>query len=170
MNKIPLILLFAVLALSSAASALDIPGVRLGFNLGFDIRVVPAPGDKSPELGLYVSADKIISDKARHIAITGTIYNYGPVARDFVELHFAVDSHVGTGISRGAARVEPTTIPPGGSASFTTTISLDSQKPRFARYTLTARPDPVIPMAPEPVPEILVPVAPASAEPIVLPE
>lgn len=167
MNRIPLALCLAAFVFSFPALALDIPGVRLGFNLGFAIHVVPAPGDKSNELGLYVSADKIISDKTNSLNITGTITNYGPVPRDGIEMHFAVDSYVGTGTSRGVAAIEPPSLPPGGTAAFTAYISLDSQKPRYARYTLTARQGaPIVVPGPEPIPDAFVIIDPEPVQPM----
>lgn len=131
------IVCFAALLPAFAAYGLDLP-IHLNFQLGFQVHVVPAPNDTSHLLGLVVATDKILTDKKHSLVVTGTITNYGGVPCDGVGMHFAVTSYIGTGTSGNWAAVEPSSIPPGGTARFSAHIPLDSAKPRFAMYTITA--------------------------------
>lgn len=129
---------FAVLIMVTVAFGADWP-IKLGFQLGFHVRVVPAVADTSAYLGLGVVPDKIATDKEHSLFVTGFITNYNNVPCVDVDMRFAVNSYVGTGISRGVASVEPSTIPPGGTAKFSAHISLvDNRRPRDAMYTITA--------------------------------
>ncbi len=124
-------------AYSAAATAMDWP-VTLGFQLGFAIRVVPAANDASNALGLVVATDKILTDRAHSLLVTGTITNFSDAPRDDIAMRFAVTSYIGTGADRGSAVVEPRSLPPGGTAAFTARISLHSERPRLALYAVTA--------------------------------
>lgn len=137
MARAMLAFVFSAICLTFGARGLDLP-VTLGFQLGFNIRVIPGPNDASRELGLGVAVDKIVSDKTRVLVVSGVIANFGDVPRDGVEMRFAVTSYVGTGVSAGKAVIEPTCIAPGGVASFSARIALDSEKPRFAMYAVSA--------------------------------
>lgn len=130
-------LLYMTLIGASSAVALDLP-FQLGFQIGFGIRVLPAANDMSGELGLVVAPDRIRTDRAHFITLTGTISNFSDAAYDGVAMGFAVTSYIGTGVSRGTAVVEPRFIPPGGVAAFTARINLASEKPRFALYAVNA--------------------------------
>lgn len=138
MHRRLLILCFAAILAAAQARGFDLP-IDLGFQLGFNIQVVPGPNDTSSQLGLVVATHQILSDKEHSLVITGTITNFSDVQYDNVDMQFAVTSYVGTGVSRGRATVQPSTIPPGSSASFSAHISLDSVKPRHAMYTITAQ-------------------------------
>lgn len=143
MTKLMLALGMAAAMLISEARCFDFP-LDLGFQLGFTTSVIPGPEDTSRELGLGVKVDKILGDKRHSLTITGTITNFSGVSREGIAMHFAVTSYIGTGLSRGGAIVEPDSIPPGGTATFTAFISLDSEKPRYAMYAVTAQ-SPVLP-------------------------
>lgn len=134
------ILAFVLAAFLSGAAgyALDLP-IRLGFQLGFAVHVVPAKNDMSHLLGLGVVADRILTDKTRSLTVTGFITNYNDVPCEDVAMRFAVTSYVGIGTSLGTAAVEPRTIPPGGTSRFTLRLSLDSERPRLAMYAITAK-------------------------------
>lgn len=121
------------------AHGLELPFVDLNFNLGFHTRVLPGPQDISNKLGLVVTTDKIRGDKRHSLHITGFITNYSDVTCDNVDMRFVVTSYMGTGVSTGCAAVEPRSIPPWGVAIFRAHISLDSEKPRDALYTITAQ-------------------------------
>ncbi len=124
--------------LASAACGLEfhIPGVDI--QLGFGVHVVPGPKDTSQSLCLVVTADKAIGDRGV-LAVSGTITNYSGVPCDGVDMHFAVTSDIGSDTSLGRAVVEPRTIPAGGVATYKAFISLLSEKPHYAMYTITAR-------------------------------
>ncbi len=70
--------------------------------------------------------------------MTGTISNYSDIPCENVDMRFAVTSYVGSGADRGKAVVQPSTIPPGGTAAFSVHVSLGAEKPRNAIYTITA--------------------------------
>lgn len=136
------------LLLASGAYGLDLP-IKLDFQLGFAIRVVPSSTDLSHKLGLVVAANRPITDKTRSMVVTGTITNFSGVPRDNIAMQVAVSSYVGTGVSLGVATVEPTCLPPGGAATFSAHITLGSEKPRNVMYTVTAATPPgvVLPVA-----------------------
>ncbi|MCD8141016.1 MAG: hypothetical protein LUE17_14820 [Planctomycetaceae bacterium] len=131
------ILILAAATAVTAACGFDVPD-GVSFQLGFRIRVLPGPKDTSRQRGLIVQADRIYSDKTRRIAVAGTITNFSDIPCENVDMRFAVSSYVGTGYDRGRATVEPTTIMPGCSANFSVHISLGSERPRNALYTITA--------------------------------
>lgn len=138
MARITLILICAAIMSTAAALDLDLPfGVTLQF--GFNINVVPAANDTSRHLGLVVTPDKIISDKQRTLVVSGTITNYASVPYSGLDLRFAVTGYTEAGTSFGHATVTPNYIPPGGTARFEAYIALLTEKPHFARYTLTAQ-------------------------------
>ena len=137
MSRLPLLLVCALASLIPAATGFDLPA-HLDFQLGFRINVVPGPKDTSRARGLVVEVDKILSDKTRQLAVTGTISNYSDIPCENVDMHFAVTSYVGTGQDLGKAVVQPSTIPPGGTASFSVHISLGAEKPKNAVYTINA--------------------------------
>lgn len=128
----------SVLLVTTGTFGLDLP-FDLSFQFGFKVQVVPGQGDMSQALGLVVTPEKIYTDKATSLVITGTIANYSGVVCDGIDMHFAVTSYVGTGINRNRAYVTPNSIIPGGVATFTTHVSLDSERPHLAMYTVTAR-------------------------------
>ncbi|MCC8165767.1 MAG: hypothetical protein LIQ31_06380 [Planctomycetes bacterium] len=129
---------------SSAGDFVDKLPFNLGFQLGFAIRVVPSRADLSGSLGLGVAVDKVYSDKQKMLSVTGTITNYSTVPVEDVAMAFAVNSYIETGFSRGRAEVAPSTITPGGTATFSAYIFLQSEKPKFAMYTITGR-SPLVP-------------------------
>ncbi len=137
-----IVLSVAMLLVTAGTYGFDLP-IDLNFQLGFKIHVIPSPTDTSQKLCLGVATDKIRSDKTQTLAISGTITNYSNVPCDGVEMHFAVTSYVGIGTSNGKAVVEPSSIPPGGTATFIVHISLDSEKPQYAKYTITAQTPPL---------------------------
>lgn len=139
MKRILLILGFAAGLLAAGAQSFDFP-VDFHFQLGFTIHVVPGPNDMSQQLGLGVTSNKVLSDKLHSLVVTGTIVNYGSTPVEGVDMDFAVTSYIGTGTSRGRAVVEPSSIPPGGTASFSVHMNLDSPKPQYAMYTITGVP------------------------------
>lgn len=153
MNRLLAVFICVAVLAAPKARSLDLPGlpVRLNFQLGFNITVLPGPNDTSGQLGLGVTAGKPISDKVHLLTLTGTITNYSGVPRENIDIHFAVTSYVGIGTSNARATVEPSTIPPGGTATYTAYIPLDSEKPRYAMYTITAQTPMVV--AAEPVPD-----------------
>lgn len=138
MTRILLVLGFVALLLPSRANGLDLP-FDLGFQLGFDIQVVPSSKDTSRNLCLVVTPHKVRSDKTRALAVSGTIANYSGIPCEGVEMNFAVTSYTGIGTSNDRAVIEPNPIPPGGTATFTAHITLQSENPRFAMYTITAK-------------------------------
>ncbi len=117
---------------------------NLGFQLGFNIRVVPSRADQSGSLGLGVAVDKVYSDKRKMLSVSGGITNYSTVPVEGVAMAFAVNSYLETGYSRGRAEVTPSTIMPGETATFSAYIFLQSEKPKFAMYTITGR-SPLVP-------------------------
>ncbi len=130
-------ILALVLSLASASSpGLELP-FDLNFNVGFAIDVVPDSNDASLANGLLVTAEQILSDKSRTLSITGTIANCSDAPKTNVGMTFAVTSYTGIGKSFARARVEPSTIPPGGSSRFEVLVILDSENPRHALYTVT---------------------------------
>ncbi len=137
MKKAVLILAVAVAPFVSAARALDWP-VTLNFQPGFTISAVPAPDDASRDLGLVVAAERFYSDKVHSLVITGSIVNMSDVPRDSITMRFTVTSYIGTTPSFGRATIEPNCLPPGGIAAFSAIIPLNSEKPQYARYTVTA--------------------------------
>ena len=137
MTKILLFLGIAAALLGQGAYGFDWP-TGIEFQLGFNIRVVPGPQDRSGDLCLGVFPEKINSDKVHTLVVTGIIKNYSDIPCEGVDMHFAVTSYIGTGFSRNRAVVVPSTIPPGGTATFNAHISLDSPKPKDAMYTITA--------------------------------
>lgn len=145
-TRIACILTIAAALAAPAALGIDWP-VKLNFQLGFKINVVPAPDDASRALGLVVTTDSVRTEKDHYLVATGTIANFSGVPCEGVDMRFAVTSYVGTGASFGVAAVEPNVIPPGGVARFSAHISLDSPRPRNAMYTVTAQ-SPVV--APQP--------------------
>lgn len=138
MTRFMLVLSCAAVLWVSDAKAIDMPIVIPGVQLGFNIRVVPGPKDTSRARGLVVAADKVLSDKRRQIAVTGTITNFSDMPCENVDMRFAVSSYIGTGYDRGIATVQPRTIPPGGTATFSVHISLGAEKPRDAIFTINA--------------------------------
>lgn len=169
MNRILLALALAAVLSSPGARAFDWPD-GLDFQLGFSVGVAPGPKDASRHLGLVVAPDRIVSDKVRSLAVSGTITNYGSAPCEGVEMVFLVTSYIGA-MSRGRAAVTPSTIPPGGTATFSLHMNLDSEKPRLAMYTVTASTPYVL--VQEPVyaaPAVPVPCAPpVPADPVVCP-
>lgn len=151
-NRMAFAVALAVLLAAPGARGLDLP-VYLNFNIGFDLRVVPDRGDASRALCLGVSTDKIRTDKQRSLAITGTITNYSGSPCEGVAMRFAVTSHTGIGKSLGTATVTPNHIPPGGTATFNLHLTLDSPRPKFAMYTITARSPALCDWVVSPVPE-----------------
>ncbi len=131
------IIMLAAAAAITVACGFDMPD-GVSFQLGFRIRVMPDKKDTSRQRGLIVQADRIYSDKTRHIAVAGTITNFSDIPCENVDMRFAVSSYIGTGYDRGRAMVEPATIMPGCSANFSVHISLSSERPRNALYTITA--------------------------------
>lgn len=154
MNRLLAALICVAILVAPKACGLDLPGlpIRLNFQLGFNITVLPGPNDTSHQLGLGVTAAKPISDKVHLLTLTGTITNYSGVPRENIDMHFAVTSYVGTGTSNARATVEPSTIPPGGTATYTAYIPLDSEKPQYAMYTITAQTPMVVVAEPVPAP------------------
>ncbi len=138
MKKTLLVLAVALATLLPAARGIDWP-IKLGFQLGFTVSAVPAPDDASAALGLAVVADRIYSDKEHSLVVAGRIVNTGDVPRDNIAMRFAVASYIGTTPSFGSATIEPDSLPPGGVAAFSAYIPLNSEKPHYARYTVTAR-------------------------------
>lgn len=163
MNKMALAVTLAVLAAvhgGSGASGFDLP-VYLDFNIGFRLRVMPGPDDASRAHCLGVAVDKITTDKKRSLHITGTITNYSGAPCAGVAMRFAVTSHIGIGKSLGTATVTPNDIPPGGAATFNLHLTLDSPRPKFAMYTITADSPAVCDwvVGPVPGPELITPSA-----------
>lgn len=156
MKKLLPILCFIALSLFSGARGgdvidelLDALPVELGFKLGFKVRVVPDRNDHSRQLGLVVAPNKIRTDKARTLSVSGTITNFSDVPYANIDMRIAVTSYVGIGTDRAIAVVEPNRLPPGGTANFITHVSLSNEKPRSVKYTITA----AAPPRPEPLPE-----------------
>ncbi len=136
-----------LVGLCGAVGALDVVDklpFNLGFQLGFTIRVVPSRADQSGNLGLGVTVDKVYSDKKKMLSVNGSITNYSTVPVEGVDMAFAVNSYLETGYSRGRAEVTPSTIMPGAMATFSAYIFLQSEKPKFAMYTITGR-SPLVP-------------------------
>lgn len=156
-NRMALAAVLTSLVAASGAGGMDLP-VYLGFDIGFRLRVVPGPGDASRAHCLGVSVEKITTDKTRALAITGTITNYSGSPCDGVAMRFAVTSHTGIGKSLGTATVTPNCIPPGGTATFNLHLTLDSPRPKFAMYTVTASSPALCDWAVAPVPEPEIPV------------
>lgn len=138
MTRFMLVLSCAVALWASGARGVDLQNIIPGVQLGFNIRVVPGPKDTSRARGLVVAADKILSDKHRQLAVIGTITNFSDMPCENIDMRFAVSSYIGTGYDRGRATVHPSTIPPGGTATFSVHISLGAEKPRNAIYTINA--------------------------------
>lgn len=167
--RIMLIAGLAAVLLASGAHGLDVPlPINLGFRLGFTTQLIPGPNDTSQALGLGVVPEKIMGDKKNLLVVAGTIVNYSDLPCIDVDMHFAVTSYIGTGVSRGRATVVPSTIPPGGTATFSAQINLDSEKPRFAMYTISAK-TPIV-LEPEPVAPAIVPSVPEAEGEIEIPE
>lgn len=127
----------ASLLLAPKAFGLDLP-FDIGLRFGFNTTVRPGAKDASRELGLGVVTDRILTDRERSLTITGTLVNYGGLPLEGVEMRFAVTSFTGIGRTLGRAVVEPSVIPPGGSAEFVLRMSLLSPNPQYAYYTITA--------------------------------
>ncbi|MCC8109512.1 MAG: hypothetical protein LIQ30_10820 [Planctomycetes bacterium] len=136
--------LFFLCGIVGALEFVDKLPINLGFQLGFAIRVVPSREDRSAVLGLGVTVDKVYSDKRKMLSVNGAITNYNSVPVENIAMDFAVNSYLETGFSRGRADVTPSTIPPGGTARFSAYIFLQSEKPKFAMYTITAQ-SPLLP-------------------------
>ncbi len=147
-----LAVVLAVWLAAPGARAFDLP-VYLDFNLGFRLRVMPGPDDASRAHCLGVGVDKITTDKKRSLHITGKITNYSGSPCAGVAMRFAVTSHIGIGKSLGTATVTPDYLPPGGTATFNLHLTLDSPRPKFAMYTITAGSPALCDWAVSPVPE-----------------
>lgn len=139
MIRYALSVFLSVIAAVTGAFGLDLPG-NIALQFGFSVQMVPDADDASQALGLVVTPEQIYSANAynRSLVITGTITNYSELPREGVSMRLAVTSYIETGVSRGSASVTPSSIPPGGTASFTANISLDNDRPRLARYTVSA--------------------------------
>lgn len=138
MTRTRFALCIAAILWISGVHAFDLP-VDLGFQLGFKIRMAPAPDDASGALGLVVATHEIVSDKVNSLMVAGTITNFSNVARNCVDMRLAVTSYTELGTTRGRAAIEPASIPPWGVATFKAHVYLDNELPRYVLYTVTAQ-------------------------------
>jgi hypothetical protein len=128
----------AALGHTCAPAAFDWP-TGIEFQAGFRTFVVPSAEDASEKLGLVVIADEIITDMEHSLVVNGRIFNAGEEVREEIRMEFAVTSYVGVGLSRRTAHVTPGTLAPGETAAFKVQMLLQSEKPEYAMYTVTAK-------------------------------